>query len=212
MPEETGEYDERLRLAAAGDGESWDSLVGTSRHRLRRMVAIRLDHRIQGRVDPSDVIQDAYLEAWRDLGSYLNRPEIPFFLWVRGIAGNKLRELHRHHLGTQMRDPRRDVSIRGGALSQTTTTAIAAELLGGFTGASEDSARLELKHRLQEALNATDPLDGEVLALRHFAQLSPDETARALGIKEKAAAMRYMRALRRLKVILKGLGGDWLEP
>jgi RNA polymerase sigma-70 factor (ECF subfamily) len=212
MPEETGENDELLRLAAAGDGQSWQALVGRSQPRLRRMVAFRLDQRLQGRVDPSDVLQDAYLEAWRDLGSYLDRPEIPFFLWLRGIAGNKLRELHRHHLGTQMRDPRREVSIHGGAMPETTTTAMAAELLGNLTRASEEAVRLELKIRLQEALNAMDPLDREVLALRHFEQLSPAETARVLGIKEKAAGMRYVRALRRLKEILKGLGGDWLEP
>ncbi len=212
MPEETGENDDLLRLAAGGDGESWEALVGRSRHRLRRMVAFRLDHRLQGRVDPSDVLQDAYLEAWQDLGAYLRRPEIPFFLWLRGIAGNKLRELHRHHLGTQMRDPRREVSIHGGAMAETTTTAMAAELLGNLTRASEEAVRLELKLRLQDALNAMDPLDREVLALRHFEQLSPVETARVLGIKEKAAGMRYVRALRRLKEILNSLGGDWLEP
>ena len=212
MPEETGDDDELLRLAAAGDGESWQALVGRSRDRLRRMVAFRLDQRLRGRVDPSDVLEDAYLEAWRDLGSYLDRPEIPFFLWLRGIAGNKLHELHRHHLGTRMRDPRREVSIRGGAMPETTTTAMAAELLGDLTRASEQAVRLELKLRLQEALNAMDPLDREVLALRHFEQLSPAETARVLGIKEKAAGMRYVRALRRLKEILDGLGGDWLEP
>jgi RNA polymerase sigma-70 factor, ECF subfamily len=211
MPGETGEDGELLRMAAAGDGESWQALVGRSQQRLRRMVAFRLDPRLKGRVDPSDVLQDAYIEAYRDLETYLRRPEIPFFLWLRGIAGNKLRELHRHHLGTQMRDPRREVSIRGGALSETTNTAIATELLGSFTGASEEAARLELKHRLEETLNAMDPLDREVLALRHFEQLSPGETARVLGIKEKAAAMRYVRALRRLKEILMGLGGDWLE-
>jgi RNA polymerase sigma-70 factor (ECF subfamily) len=173
------------------------------------MVAFRLDQRLRGRVDPSDVLQDAYLEAWRGLGSYLDRPEIPFFLWLRGIAGNKLRELHRHHLGTRMRDPRREVSIHGGAMPETTTTAMAAELLGDLTRASEEAVRRELGLRLQEALDAMDPLDREVLALRHFEQLSPAETARVLGIKEKAAGMRYVRALRRLKEILSGLGGDW---
>jgi RNA polymerase sigma-70 factor (ECF subfamily) len=212
MPEEAGENDELSRLAAAGDGGSWQALVDRSRHRLRRMVAFRLDQRLRGRVDPSDVLQDAYLEAWRGMGSYLDRPEVPFFLWLRGIAGNKVRALHRHHFGTQKRDPRREVSIRGGALAETTTTAMAAELLGNLTGASEAVVRLELKVRLEEALNAMDPLDREVLALRHFEQLSPGETARVLGIQESAAGKRYVRALRRLKGILDGLGGDWLEP
>jgi RNA polymerase sigma-70 factor (ECF subfamily) len=209
MPEETGENDELLRRAAAGDGESWEALVGRSR--LRRMVAFRLDQRLQGRVDPSDVLQDAYLEAWRGLRSYLDRPEIPFFLWLRCIAGNKLRELHRHHLGTRMRDPRREVAIRGGAMPDT-TTAIAAVLLADLTRASEAAVRLELEARLQEALDAMDPLDREVLALRHFEQLSPGETARVLGIKESAAGKRYVRALRRLRGILDGLGGGWREP
>ena len=210
MPEQTGEDDELLRLAAVGDGESWHALVGRSRDRLRRVVAFRLDPRLRGRVDPSDVLQDAYLEAWRDLGSYLDRPEIPFFLWLRGIAGNKLRELHRHHLGTQRRDPRREVSIHGDATSQTTATALAAQLLGDLTRASEEAVRRERTLRLHEAINAMDPLDREVLALRYSEQLSPAETARVLGIKEKAAGVRYLRSVRRLKEILHRLGGDWL--
>jgi RNA polymerase sigma-70 factor (ECF subfamily) len=212
MPEGTDENDERLRRAAQGDSGSWEALVAESRQRLHRMVAFRLDHRLQGRIDPSDVLQDAYLEAWQDLDAYLRLPAMPFFLWLRGIAGNKLRELHRHHLGTQMRDPRREVSICDAALPETTTTALAAGLLDDLTRASEEAIRLELKLRLQDALNAMDPLDREVLALRHFEQLSPAETAQVLGIKEKAAGMRYMRALRRLKEILSSLERDWLDP
>jgi RNA polymerase sigma-70 factor (ECF subfamily) len=208
----TNKSEEQLRRAAQGDAESWEALVADSRQRLRRMVAFRLDQRLQGRVDPSDVLQDTYLEAWKDLGAYLQLPELPFFLWLRGIAGNKLRELHRHHLGTQMRDPRREVSIYDAALPETTTTALAAGLLGDLTRASEEAIRLELRFRLQDALNAMDPLDREVLALRHFEQLSPAETAQVLGIKDKAAGMRYVRALRRLREILKSLNQDWLEP
>jgi RNA polymerase sigma-70 factor (ECF subfamily) len=209
MLEETGENDGLLRLA--GDGGSWQALVDRSQSRLPHMVAFRLDRRLQGRVDPSDVLQDAYLETWRGLGSYLDRPEIRFFLRLRSIAGNKLRELHRHHLGTRMRDRRREVPIPGGAIADTTTTEMAAELLGDFTRASEEAVRLELKARLEEALEAMDPPDREVLALRHFGQLSPAEAARVLGIKEKAAGMRYVRALRRLTGILDALGGVWLE-
>jgi RNA polymerase sigma-70 factor (ECF subfamily) len=211
MSEEPDDNDERLQLAAQGDAGSWEALLAESRQRLRRMVAFRLDHRLQGRIDPSDVLQDAYIEAWQDLQTYLRQPAMPFFLWLRGIAGNKLRELHRHHLGTQMRDPRREVSIDG-ALPETTTTALAAGLLGNLTRASEEAIRLETKLQLEDALNAMDPLDREVHALRHFEQLSPAETAQVLGIKEKAAGMRYVRSLRRLKEILSSLKSDWLEP
>ena len=97
-------------------------------------------------------------------------------------------------------------------MPETTTTAMAAQLLGDLTRASEEAVRLELKLRLQQAIDAMDPLDREVLALRYFEQLSPAETARVLGIKEKAAGMRFLRAVRRLKEILHRLGGDWLEP
>jgi RNA polymerase sigma-70 factor (ECF subfamily) len=211
MPERTGEDDELLRLAAA-DGASWQALVGRSRQRLRRVVAFRLDPRLRGRVDPSDVLHEAYLAAWRGLGSYLDRPGIPFFLRLRGIAGNKLREVHRHHLGAQKRDPRREVPIDGGAPAETTTTALAAQLLGDLTRASEAAVRRELKLRLHQAIDAMDPLDREVLALRHFERLSSGQTAGVLGIKEKAVGLRYLRAVRRLKEILQSLGGDWLEP
>ena len=136
---------------------------------------------------------------------------MPFFLWLRGIVGNKLRELHRHHLGTQMRDAGREVSLYRGNMPDASSAALAAQLLGHATRPSEAAIRAEVKVRLQEALNTMDPLDREVLALRHFEQLTPAETAQVLGIKEKAAGMRYVRALKRLKEILTGLPGGLKE-
>jgi RNA polymerase sigma-70 factor (ECF subfamily) len=211
MPELLDENIDRLRLAARGDAGSWEAIVSASRQRLRRMVAVRLDCRLKGRIDPSDVLQDVYLQAWKGLEAYVRLPAMPFFHWLRGIAGNTLRELHRHHLGTRMRDPRREVSIGGGAVCDSTTTALATGLIDSLTRASAVAMRLELKLRIEDTLDAMDPLDREVLALRHFEQLSPIETAEALGIKENAAAMRYMRALRRLKEILSTLHPDSLE-
>jgi RNA polymerase sigma-70 factor (ECF subfamily) len=211
MADNSSETDRLLQQAAEGDQESWAALLTRHADRLRRMVAFRLDQRIQGRVDPSDVIQESYLEAWKHLADYLRDPSLPFFLWLRGIAGNKLRELHRHHLGTQMRDAGREVSLYRGTMPETTSAALAAQLLGHMTGPSEAAVRAEVKVRLQEALNSMDPLDREVLALRHFEQLSPAEAAQVLGIKEKAAGMRYLRALKRLKEILTALPGGLVE-
>ena len=110
-----------------------------------------------------------------------------------------------------MRDPRREVSIFGGPQFETTTVALAAHLMGSFTHASEEAARAELRAQLQDVLNSMEALDREVLALRHFEQLSPIETAQVLGIKEKTAAMRYIRALRRLKGLLSSLGDHWQD-
>jgi RNA polymerase sigma-70 factor (ECF subfamily) len=211
--ENASEIDRLLRRAADGDQASWGELLTRHRERLRRMVAFRLDQRLQGRIDPSDVLQEVYLEASQHLAEYLRQePALPFFLWLRGITGNKLLELHRHHLGTQMRDAGREVSLYRGTLPETTSAALAAQLLGHITRPSEAAIRVEVKIRLQEALNLMDRLDREVLALRHFEQLSPSETAQLLGIKQKAAGMRYLRALKRLKEILTSLPGGLGEP
>jgi RNA polymerase sigma-70 factor, ECF subfamily len=202
----SSEPDRLLQRAAGGDEESWGTLLTRHEERLRRMVAFRMDQRLQGRIDPLDVIQDAYLEASQHRAEYLRQPAIPFLLWLRGIVGNKLRELHRRHLGTQMRDAGRDVSLFRGTMPEATSAALAAQLLGHATRPSEAAVRAEAKNFLQAALNAMDPIDREVLALRHFEQLTPAETAQVLGIKEKAAGMRYVRAIKRLKDILAAAG------
>jgi RNA polymerase sigma-70 factor (ECF subfamily) len=171
------------------------------------MIALRLDQRLQGRIDASDVIQEAYLEAWARLEDYLRQPTMPFFLWLRFLTGQKLVELHRHHLGAQMRDAGREVSLCRGSLPATSSAALAAQLLGRDTRPSEAAVRAERKIRLQDALNTMEPMDREVLALRHFEQLTTPEVAQVLGIKEAAASKRYLRALKRLKEILNSMPG-----
>jgi RNA polymerase sigma-70 factor (ECF subfamily) len=171
------------------------------------MVAFRMDPRLQGRIDPSDVIQEVCLAASKHLADYVDQPAMPFFLWLRGIAGNKLLELHRFHLGTPMRDARREVSLHRGSMPEATSAALAAQLLGHATRPSEAAVRAEVKIRLQEAINSMDPLDREVLALRHFEHLTTAETAQVLGIKEGAAGKRYLRALDRLRDILANMPG-----
>lgn len=197
-----------LEQAAAGDQASWSKLLVHFSKRLFKMVALRLDPRLAGRIDIDDVLQEIFVEAWRSLPTYLNNPQAPFYLWLRGVASNKLLELHRRHLGVQMRDARREVSLRGSPGLETTSDALANELVGNLTPPSEVAMRSELKRRLQQALDQMDPIDREVLALRHFEQLTPVETAGVLGIEPKAAGMRYVRALRRLKSILGSLSGE----
>lgn len=198
----------RLLLRAAdGDGASLGVLLTRHEGRLRRMVAFRLDPRLQGRVDPEDVLQEVYLATSQHLRDYVGRPAMPFFLWLRGIAVHKVLELQRRHLGTPIRDARREVSLYRGALPGATSAALAAQLLGHATRPSEAAVRAEAKILLQEALNAMDELDREVLALRHFEQLTNAEAAQVLQIKEAAAGKRYLRALERLREILAQLPG-----
>jgi RNA polymerase sigma-70 factor (ECF subfamily) len=211
MKPDADKSEQLLREAAAGDQESWGALLERHRDRLRRMLALRADPRLQGRLDPSDVIQETFLEASARLAEYLRQPTMPFFLWLRFLAGQKLVTLHRHHLGTQMRDAGREISLYRGGLPMTSSVALAAQLLGHDTGPSEAAIRAELKVRLQEALNSLEPLDREVLALRHIEQLTLAEAAQTLGITESGASRRHLRALKRLKEVLSqmpgGLGG-----
>ncbi len=196
-----------LGRARAGDARALDEIFRRHRDRLRRMVELRLDARLQARLDASDVVQDAYVEVARRLDDYLREPKLPLFLWLRLVVGERLTALHRHHLGTHMRDAGREVSLYRDALPQASSAALAAQLLGKHTSPTQAAVRAERMLRLQEAINVLDPIDREILALRHFEQLSRAEAAQALGIEESAAAKRYVRALKRLKATLADMPG-----
>jgi RNA polymerase sigma-70 factor (ECF subfamily) len=168
---------------------------------LLRMFALRLDRRLQGRIDPADVLQETYLEAWTHLADYVQQPKMTFYLWLRGIANHKLQSLHRRHLGAHMRAAGREVSLYHGPYPETTSAALAAQLLGHDTRPSEAAARAELKIRLEAALNRLSPIDREILALRHFEQLSNSEVAEVLGIDPSTASSRYLRALKRIREV-----------
>jgi len=208
LPADSSETVELLRRAHEGDSEVLERLFARHRERLRRMVDLRLARQLRGRVDASDVIQEAFLEASQRLADYLKDPGMPFFLWLRFLTRQCLLGLHRHHLGVKARDPRREVALYDGALPEATSESLAARLLGQITSPSQAALRAEMQLRLQEALNSLDPLEREVLALRHFEQLTNTETARELAIGESAASKRYIRALTRLKGVLLHLGFD----
>ncbi len=200
-----------LHGAAAGDAAGWEVLLRRFHDRLRRMIAVRLDPRLQGRFDPSDVLQETYLDAFGRLPEYLREPRLPFFLWIRYLTGHHLGRIHRDHLGRQMRDAARDVSLYQGAIPEASSAALAAQLLGKESRPSELAVRAERMLRLQEALNRMDPIDREVLALRHFEHLTRAESAQVLNLSEAAAAKRYLRAVERLREILALLPGGLEE-
>jgi RNA polymerase sigma-70 factor (ECF subfamily) len=122
-------------------------------------------------------------------------------------VGRRLTTLHRQHLGTKMRDAGMEISLYRDALPEASSAALASMLLGQHTSPTQAAQRAERLLRVQEALNTLDPIDREVLALRHFEQLSRSETAEALGISQEAGAKRYFRALKRLKDVLSALPG-----
>lgn len=207
MRADTRTNEELLDAARNGDEGALAVLVERHRDRLERMVRLRMDRRLQGRVDPADVIQEAYLAARGKFPQYSADPRVPFFLWLRLEVGQKLVDVHRFHLGTKMRDAGLEVSLHRGPLPQVTSLSLAEHLLGKLTTASRAAMRVELKLRVQEALNSMAPHDREVLILRHFEELSNAEAAEVLGIKPSAAVNRYVRALKRLKDVFQGMPG-----
>lgn len=186
----------------AGDHRALGEFFARHRERLRQMVRLRLDRRLQGRIDPEDVLQEAFVDAARRLAEYATAPKMPPFLWLRFLTVQRLQTLHRLHLGVKCRDADREVSLYNGSLPAADSRSLAAQLLGRLTSPSRAAIRAEIQIKIQDALNAMDPIDREVLALRHFEELNNGETAAVLGIHKAAASNRYIRALRRLKEIL----------
>jgi RNA polymerase sigma-70 factor (ECF subfamily) len=177
------------------------------RERLKLMVHLRMDRRLQARVDSSDVLQEAFLEGAERYERYKAKPTMPPFLWLRFLVGQRMILMHRRHLGVKARAAGREVSLFHGALPEANSESLAAQLLGKLSSPSQVAMRSELQVRLQQALNSMDEMDREVLVLRHFEQLSNVEVAEVLGLAQRTASKRYVTALRRLKEIVGTMPG-----
>jgi RNA polymerase sigma-70 factor (ECF subfamily) len=208
MADEATDNEVLLQRALGGDCAALAELFERHRGRLEQMVRLRLDRRLQGRLDPADVLQEAYLDVARRFPEYRADPALPFFLWLRLLTGQRLVDLHRHHLGAKMRNAALEVSLYRGDLPRASSASLAELLLGRLTSASRAAIRAETQLRVQEALNGMDAIDREVLVLRHFEMLSNEETAQVLGLKPSAASNRHLRALKRLKEIMAQIPGS----
>jgi RNA polymerase sigma-70 factor, ECF subfamily len=202
--DESGELVARLK---GGDQQALAELYSRNRPRLWRMVHFRLDPRLRGRVDADDILQEGYLAAVERVQHFQDDSSTSFFVWLRLILGQTLIDVHRRHLGTQMRDAGREISIHGHRSPQATSVSLAAQLLGQFTSPSGAAVRDEVSRQLEQAVDAMNPIDREVLVLRHFEELTNGEVAEVLEIQPKAASIRYVRAVGRLREILSQLPG-----
>jgi RNA polymerase sigma-70 factor (ECF subfamily) len=189
-----------------GDASALAEAFAEHRQRLWRMVHFRLDSRMSGRVDPDDVLQEAYLSAAGRIKHYRGGDFQSPFLWLRIIVQQTLVDVHCRHMGAQARDASRESPIFG-QYPQATSASLAVCLAGDWTSPSQAVARGELLEKLQAVIATMNSVDQEILAMRHFEELTNGETAAALGIEPKAASIRYVRALRRLKEILAGFPG-----
>lgn len=203
MPQSSLSNDELMTRLRNGDQAALAELFSRHRSRLWRMVNFRLDRRLAGRVDADDILQETYLNAAQRVNRYLEDEAVSLFLWLRSLALQTLIDAHRRHLKSQKRDAGREVSIDRKRYPQATSISIASHLLGHLTSPSQAAMRAELGKQLETALEQLEPIDHEVLALRHFEELTNSEVAEELGIEQKAASIRYVRALKRLKKVIE---------
>jgi RNA polymerase sigma-70 factor, ECF subfamily len=196
-----------LRLRE-GDRDVLGELFALHRERLWRMIRFRMDRRMAARIDPDDVLQEAFLAGRTRIESFLAEPQGSFFVWLRMIAMQSLIDLHRHHLGAEMRNAGRDVRLDRPGEGAATSLCLAAQLAGTITSPSQAAAGLELMQQLEQAIRSMAPLDQEIIAMRHFEDLTNVESAEALGISPTAASNRYVRAIARLKEILSAFGSS----
>jgi RNA polymerase sigma-70 factor (ECF subfamily) len=194
---------ELLTGARTGDAAAVNQLLERHREALVRMIDLRMDRALARRVDASDVVQDVLVEANRRLGEYLAASSrLPFHLWLRQMARDRVIDAHRRHRGAARRSLDREQS-----LAAAPADASALDLLGQLCDHREltpatAATRKELAARFQAAVDELDETDREVILMRHFEQLSNQEVAQALELSEPAAGMRYLRAIRRLRAVL----------
>ena len=205
-PRDEVEIDRLVDRATDGDGSAMSELFEQYREPLKKMVRVRLNRKLCGRVDESDVVQDAYLEAARRLNDYASGPRAPFFLWLRKITGQRLIDTHRRHLGAQARDAGIEVALHQTRVPMASSVMLARALLGGLTSPTQAAVKAETRLAIQDALASMSDIDREILSMRHLESLSNLEAAQELEIDASAASKRYLRALQRLKRLLEELG------
>lgn len=196
------ETEELLNRARDGDRGAVEELLTRHRESLRRLIALRLDAALARRVDASDIVQDAMLEASRRLDDYLKKPGMPFHLWLRNIGLDRLIDAHRRHRKAQRRSMDREQPMHAAAWAEQSSLDLLAALVDPELTPASAAMREELRQRFEAALTELDDDDREVIRMRHLEQLSNKELAQAYGISEPAAAMRYIRAVRRLRGLL----------
>lgn len=202
MTDVDGKSDPLVGRLKAGDEQALADAFSLHRERLWRTVYFRLDRRLLGRVDPDDVLQESYLNAAARVRHFQEDSPGSLFVWLRMIVSQTMVDVHRRHVGAQRRDAGREVALGRGGSMPSTSSFIASRLAASLTSPSQAAIREETAHRLEGALEQMDPIDREVLALRHFEELTNREVAEVLGIQQKAASIRYVRALKRFRAVV----------
>lgn len=196
------ETDRLLDEARAGKTDARDALLGQFREPLRKVIDLRLDPVLARRVDASDIVQDVLIEANQRLTEYLKTPGMPFHLWLRHLAQDRIIDTHRRHRLAQRRSVDREQPIARPAWADESSNSLVAQLIDAERTPASEAIQAELARRLTAAINELGDDDREIVLLRHHEQLANQDVAQLLGLTEAAASMRYLRALRRLRGML----------
>ena len=199
---ESEETQEIIAAAQDGDGDAVNRLMQRHREAIRRMIDLRMDHRLRQRVDASDIVQDVLIDANRRMAEYLKDPSMPFHLWLRQMAQDRLIDAHRRHRVAAKRSVDREQPLVAHAALDRSTMELAAQLCDNQRTPAAAAEWNELQVLFRQALDQLDEQDREVVLMRHFEKLSNSEVAQALDLAPPAASMRYLRAVRRLRSIL----------
>lgn len=199
------ETEQLLAQARGGDSQAVNQLLDRHRDALRRLVELRMDRALRRRVDASDVVQEVLVEANRRLRDYLADPApMPFHLWLRHMARDRLIDAHRRHRLAQRRSVDREQPLAAPGGIDRSTIELAGQLCDPQLTPAAQATWQETLRRFQEAVERLDEIDREIILMRHFEKLTNQEAAQALGLTSAAASMRYLRAVRRLRVLLGG--------
>jgi RNA polymerase sigma-70 factor (ECF subfamily) len=193
---------ELLKGITDGDSQAVNRLMDRHREAVRRMIQMRLDQAVARRVDASDVVQDVLMEASQRLKDYLANPAMPFHLWLRQLAKDRIIDMHRRHRAAQRRSVDREQNMSGLGNDEQSAADLAALLKDAELTPAATALRREMEQRFLVALDQLEENDREIVVMRHFEHLGNSEVAEALGLSPPAAGMRYLRAIRRLRELL----------
>jgi RNA polymerase sigma-70 factor, ECF subfamily len=193
-------------LGPSRDSRTVSELFGRHRERLRKLIRLRLDWRLRGKVSSSSILDSVYLDVCKRIHEFDATAGRSFYLWLREIVGKRIDQIQRDHLGERMDDGRRELHLQRGSLPEVTAASMAAQLLGD-RAANQSAIRSNLLMLLEGALNGMDPLDREMIALRNFEELTGEEAATVLGMAKTAATIRHLQAVKKLNEILASVPG-----
>lgn len=191
-----------LNEVGNGDQSAVNRLLDRHREAVRRMVQMRLDHAVARRVDASDVVQDVMLEASQRLTEYIRNPSMPFHLWLRQLAKDRMIDMHRRHRGAQRRSVDREQNMSSFNSDDQSAADLVSLLRDAELTPAASALRKEMEERFVLALDKLEESEREIVIMRHFEHLGNGEVAEALGLSAPAAGMRYLRAIRRLRELL----------